>query len=57
MKIEYKTKKASSFITASIGLIVRKGEKLENVHTIYKLADEALYNAKANGRNQVFVST
>ena len=57
LKIEHKANKSSQYITASIGLIIRQGEKLENVHTIYKLADEALYNAKANGRNQVFVST
>jgi diguanylate cyclase (GGDEF)-like protein/PAS domain S-box-containing protein len=57
LKIEHKANSASPFITASIGLIVRKGEKIENVYTIYRLADEALYNAKSAGRNQVCVNT
>lgn len=56
LKIEHKTSKVIPFITASIGLVVRKGENIDNDHTIYKLADEALYNAKGSGRNKVFVS-
>jgi len=57
LKIEHKANTASAYLTVSIGLIVRKGQKIENVHTIYRLADEALYNAKASGRNQICVST
>ncbi len=56
LKIEHKTSTVSSYITASFGLVVKKGEEIESVHMIYKLADEALYNAKSSGRNQVFMS-
>ncbi|WP_419764019.1 MAG: cache domain-containing protein [Arcobacter sp.] len=56
LKIEHKTSAVTPFITASFGLVVRKGEDIQSVHMIYKLADEALYNAKAGGRNKVFVS-
>ncbi|WP_428028566.1 diguanylate cyclase, partial [Arcobacter sp.] len=56
LKIEHTTSTVVPHITASLGLVVKKGQDIKNVQTIYKLADEALYNAKASGRNKVFVS-
>lgn len=56
LKIEHKSSSVTKVITASFGLVVKKGEDIESVHMMYKLADEALYNAKAGGRNKVFIS-
>lgn len=53
LKIKHKGSSVSPYVTASFGLVVKKGEDIESVHMIYKLADEALYNAKSSGRNIV----
>lgn len=42
-------------ITASIGCLVLKGKDVENQDKIIDLADQALYMAKKNGKNRVFV--
>ena len=52
LKIKHEKNSASDFITASMGLILLKDEYLD-IDEIYKKADEALYFAKENGRNQV----
>ena len=46
LRIEHKTSKVSNNLTISIGLVVRKGSNIKNSETLYKLADEALYEAK-----------
>ncbi len=56
LKIEHKANKVSPYLTVSLGLVVREGEKLESIDTVYKLADEALYKAKESGKNRVCVS-
>lgn len=43
----------SEFVTSSAGLVFKKHDDNLNVNDLYKKADEALYEAKTCGRNQV----
>ncbi len=55
LKIEHKSSKISSYVTISMGIkIVEAKSNLDEI-TIYKLADNALYEAKEKGRNQVVI--
>lgn len=54
-KIEHKSSSASQYVTISMGLLVVEPEFVNSVNDIYRYADEALYKAKENGRNQVCV--
>lgn len=56
LKIEHKTSQTSSYITISIGLVVRKGLEVKDSKELYMLADKALYKAKEEGRNRVSIS-
>ncbi len=56
LKIEHENNSCSNFVTASVGLILKKYNNDLSADEIYKIADEALYEAKASGRNQVKVS-
>jgi two-component system cell cycle response regulator len=42
-------------ITASVGIAVYPGENIATVDDLFARADEALYRAKAGGRNRVAV--
>ncbi len=53
LHIEHKTSKISNNLTASIGIVTRNGKDIKDSSEIYRLADEALYISKRNGRNQV----
>ncbi|QKJ21982.1 cache domain-containing protein [Poseidonibacter lekithochrous] len=53
LRIEHKTSKVADYLTVSIGLVVRKGKNIHDSANLYKLADEALYKAKNEGRNTV----
>ncbi|MBW6488592.1 GGDEF domain-containing protein [Sulfurimonas sp.] len=53
--IEHKNSLASQHVTISMGLVVVEPEFVNSVNDIYRYADEALYKAKDNGRNQVSV--
>jgi diguanylate cyclase (GGDEF)-like protein/PAS domain S-box-containing protein len=53
LHIEHKTSKISNNLTASIGIVTRNGNDIKDSSEIYRLADEALYISKRNGRNQV----
>lgn len=54
LKIKHSESSISSYITASIGLVVKKGSQLSTSTALYKEADKFLYKAKARGRNNVF---
>ncbi len=51
LKVEHKKSSVSNYLTVSIGLVVRDSKTLKTSEMLYKDADEALYEAKAKGRN------
>ena len=53
LKIEHTQNSVSKYVTISMGLIVVEPYITCEMSNIYKCADEALYYAKKNGRNQV----
>ena len=55
LNIEHSGNSASEFVTISMGLIVIEPKVQCDNNNIYKCADEALYNAKELGRNQVSI--
>lgn len=56
LKIEHKNSDCSGFVTISAGLVVQSAEHLDSFKTMYKYSDEALYEAKKNGKNQTVLS-
>ncbi|MFB9217663.1 sensor domain-containing diguanylate cyclase [Vibrio sinaloensis] len=55
LAIEHVSSQVASVITASIGLVSVVPQPLDSSDGIVALADSALYQAKANGRNQTCV--
>jgi diguanylate cyclase (GGDEF)-like protein len=53
--LEHRKSKISNQITTSIGLVSIVPQPMTSSETIIALADSALYQAKANGRNQTCV--
>ena len=55
LKIEHEHSRVSAYVTVSIGLKTHDAAEGQPGETelIYRLADDALYQAKKNGRNQV----
>ncbi|EDZ62334.1 response regulator receiver (GGDEF/PAS/PAC domain) [Sulfurimonas gotlandica GD1] len=56
LKIEHKGNSASSFVTASVGLVCLKAQDIVDEAQVYKMADDLLYQAKENGRNKVCIN-
>jgi diguanylate cyclase (GGDEF)-like protein len=48
----HKASDVSSYVTVSIGLAVTGSQRLSGFDALFHLADQALYRAKENGRNQ-----
>jgi diguanylate cyclase (GGDEF)-like protein/PAS domain S-box-containing protein len=53
--IEHKKSSISKYLTISIGITSKVGSELLDTNTLYKEADDALYTAKNNGRNCIFI--
>lgn len=55
LALEHQKSEVSNQITTSIGLVSIVPQPMTSSETIIALADSALYQAKANGRNQTCV--
>jgi diguanylate cyclase (GGDEF)-like protein/PAS domain S-box-containing protein len=55
LKIPHSKSIVSNYLTISIGITSRKGNDISTSAILYKEADDALYIAKNNGRNCIFV--
>ncbi|MGD8170929.1 diguanylate cyclase domain-containing protein [Vibrio sp. TRT 21S02] len=55
LAIEHLASDVSSLLTVSIGIVSYAPKPIDNMESIVALADSALYQAKANGRNQTCV--
>ena len=55
LKLEHAYNQVSPYVTVSIGIKVHQGSGAQapEMDLIYRLADDALYEAKGSGRNQV----
>lgn len=55
LKLEHAYNQVSPYVTVSIGIKVHQGSGAQapEMDLIYRLADDALYEAKGNGRNKV----
>jgi diguanylate cyclase (GGDEF)-like protein len=55
LKLEHAYSQVSPYVTVSIGIKVHQGSGAQapEMDLIYRLADDALYEGKGNGRNQV----
>jgi diguanylate cyclase (GGDEF)-like protein len=56
LKLEHKNSKASDYVTLSVGVIVLTPDQDIDPEIIIQKADENLYHAKEEGRNQVVIS-
>lgn len=57
LKIPHAYSSASSYITASMGLVCKNADKINDMDEVYKEADDLLYEAKDSGRNKVAVNS
>jgi diguanylate cyclase (GGDEF)-like protein len=52
LKIEHKKNQASSYVTASMGVVIIEPSNTMIPRELYKAADQKLYQSKENGRDQ-----
>jgi diguanylate cyclase (GGDEF)-like protein len=57
LKIPHSCSDISDYVTMSIGIVTLEPETKFDANNFIKIADEALYKAKRNGRNRIEVST
>lgn len=55
LQIEHNSSLISKYLTISIGIVCKKGQEISDSDTLYKEADDNLYEAKRLGRNRVFI--
>lgn len=55
LQIEHKKSEISKYLTISIGIVSKEGVDISNSDTLYKEADDCLYEAKRSGRNSIFI--
>jgi diguanylate cyclase (GGDEF)-like protein len=56
LNIPHEKSDAAPHVTVSIGIYVVQCGISDDIHTLYNLADKALYSAKKNGRNRAVIS-
>lgn len=56
LKIEHRYSSATDVITASMGLVAMDAKDIKDMDSVYKQADDLLYEAKENGRNRVIIN-
>jgi diguanylate cyclase (GGDEF)-like protein/PAS domain S-box-containing protein len=55
LHITHRHSSAGSYVTASMGLVCERAKNIKDMDIVFKQADDLLYKAKENGRNQVQV--
>ena len=55
LKIEHNSSSISKYLTISIGVTSKKGADISSSASLYKQADDALYKAKKDGRNCIYI--
>jgi len=56
LKIEHRENDISPYVTISVGLYIIENDNQKDCDEIYKICDDALYDAKKFGRNRVEIS-
>jgi len=56
LKIPHDFSSVADHITASMGLVSKNASEIKNMDTIYKEADDLLYESKKNGRDRISVN-
>lgn len=57
LQIPHSASEISEFVTVSIGVVTISGNMQTSIEELIRYSDKALYEAKYNGRNQVYIYT